>query len=247
MNHLQALVNNELWFSLGSAFNDPFDSKPPLFLASTDSLTKFIKSKTKTGIFFTEEEIVNHSNHLLEQYKNGEPIKALFDDLASPIMSVSANTFILCFSKTYKNPLTWSHYSNSHSGFCIRYDLEKLLPNLILITHGAVNYDNQIKDIFRDLDLDKSQEFVLSILMQKSVDWSYEEEYRFILKDDSNSINNAFKCINHNKNAVDGIFFGLQSSERDRNFLINSLAGREIEYFYMNKSTSKFELFETPI
>jgi hypothetical protein len=47
INHIRALVNNELWFSVGREFNDPFDCRPPLEIATTNSMIKFIQNKTK--------------------------------------------------------------------------------------------------------------------------------------------------------------------------------------------------------
>ncbi len=84
-------------------------------MASTESLMDFVKNKTIIGKDMSEGELLNFSNSLLQQYSNDEPIKFLFDDLAKPIVGMVSHAFILCFSKTYKNPLMWSHYSNSHS------------------------------------------------------------------------------------------------------------------------------------
>lgn len=34
---------------------------------------------------------------------------------------------IFSLSKRYDDELLWAHYSNSHKGFCIEYDLDQLL------------------------------------------------------------------------------------------------------------------------
>ncbi len=55
---------------------------------------------------------------------------------------------------------------------------------------------------------DQSLELMFSILMQKSKDWNYEEEYRFILEEHADSKNSQYKCVNHSEDAIDGVFLG---------------------------------------
>lgn len=53
---------------------------------------------------------------------------------------------ILCFSKTWKNPVLWGHYADKHKGICLGFEVD----NSIL---GKVNYVDSrppCPDVFDD-------------------------------------------------------------------------------------------------
>ena len=74
----------------------------------------------------------------------------------------------------------WSHYSNSHSGFCVGFNSEKIIDKKYFSKCSKVDYSmsypkiNPIKWNENDMDTD----FVESSTKYKS--WEYEEEVRFI-------------------------------------------------------------------
>lgn len=84
---------------------------------------------------------------------------------------------LLCFSRTWRNPVLWSHYADKHKGIClgfavpsnclldVRYAADRLPTNISTkLTAGA-------------LDLDDMKE----ILRTKFKSWEYEEESRVFL------------------------------------------------------------------
>ncbi len=254
LNHIQAITNNELWFSVGSTFNDPFDSQPPMALYSTDSLFESMRRNAK---FDAMNDLVLRAwaEAFLNTPKRSEA--NVWDVIEKSIVRWSTGSFIHCLSRTNENILMWSHYANFHKGFCVRYKLDKLLSNLDLLTHGPVQCENESKDILKMLDVNtfldvdarynqKIKEIVISILMQKAKDWEYEEEYRIILNELSASANELSKCVVHSTDAIDGIFFGVNSTERDRAFLKDSLKDRDIEFYAMKKHELDFKLVPHP-
>ena len=110
--------------------------------------------------------------------------------------------YITCFTENLDATLMWAHYANSHKGFCLEYNWkERLLsqPSGFLIDNKAylcpVKYsdkrfdatsyiytilDNYIKEqtgvdfelYFRDILTS------IKALLTKSIDWSYEKEWR---------------------------------------------------------------------
>lgn len=77
---------------------------------------------------------------------------------------------LLCFSKTWSNPLLWSHYGQRHCGLCLGFDLpdETVVP----VTYQ----DSRI-----EVDIDAlNEDTILRFLSSKFSDWSYEEEVRII-------------------------------------------------------------------
>lgn len=70
---------------------------------------------------------------------------------------------IICFSKSYKNPLMWGHYSENHKGLCLGFEIqENELKYVEYIQHREVKND-----------------IGLNI---KSKDWKYEKEVRLWVK-----------------------------------------------------------------
>ena len=92
---------------------------------------------------------------------------------------------IFSLSQSYQDELLWAHYAYSHQGFCIEYDLDKL------VNSGAgdwysfpVKYDEEppkldIQDL-TSLSNDRGKNFVQKMTGYKSTRWSYEREIRVI-------------------------------------------------------------------
>lgn len=49
---------------------------------------------------------------------------------------------IACFSETNLDNLMWSHYANSHTGFCIEYDIKSVIHNCSEACQNIVNCSN---------------------------------------------------------------------------------------------------------
>lgn len=108
-----------------------------------------------------------------------DPFEFLGMDLSDPEFrravkdakkQLSKSKGVLCFSKTWTNPVQWSHYANNHKGICLGFDVPE--ENLY-----KVNY---VKErLSHNGEIDKS--FMIKSLTTKFNHWSYEEEYRAFL------------------------------------------------------------------
>ena len=90
---------------------------------------------------------------------------------------------IICFSKTWKNPLVWSHYADNHKGICLGFEIEE--DSVV-----KIDYVREPR-ILTESDLDGKNSKVKSsnILNTKYINWAYEKEYRtFIRHKDCNKI-----------------------------------------------------------
>ncbi|WP_394199352.1 DUF2971 domain-containing protein [Litoreibacter albidus] len=88
---------------------------------------------------------------------------------------VSQENGIISFSKSWKQPLMWAHYADSHKGIAIGFDV----PDHLLFKIDYVK--NRIKP---HADVDHSQSamehLVHKLLRTKHKEWSYEDEYRLV-------------------------------------------------------------------
>ncbi len=108
-----------------------------------------------------------------------DPFELLSINLSDPLLrravnetkvTLSKNRGILCFSKSWRNPVQWAHYSNKHQGICIGFDV----PDRHLV---KVNYvRNRLKP---ENVID--EQFMLKLLSTKFSHWRYEQEYRVFI------------------------------------------------------------------
>ena len=77
---------------------------------------------------------------------------------------------LLCFSRTWHNPVLWAHYSESHRGLCLGFEIPEGGPT----NRRNVEYVDQLIKLPDNLDL----EFAEGLLFSKYAHWGYEDEVR---------------------------------------------------------------------
>lgn len=99
------------------------------------------------------------------------------------------NKAIICFCEENDNMLMWSHYADFHKGFCVGYNLDsigQLLNKDVKIKRFQnVSYTNSINIDWEALQDSSNEAYwceLSKLLTTKSVDWSYEKEWRIILE-----------------------------------------------------------------
>ena len=80
---------------------------------------------------------------------------------------LSTTKGILCFSKTWTNPVLWGHYADKHRGICLGFEV----PSSVL--HKVEYVDSRFP---RPDVLDEA--FMQKLLFTKFSHWQYEQEYR---------------------------------------------------------------------
>lgn len=80
---------------------------------------------------------------------------------------------LLCFSKSWQNPVLWSHYGARHSGMCLGFDIAPAFVKPI-----AYLPDRIIAAVENDTGFTPEEELVEQLLFTKFKHWSYEEELR---------------------------------------------------------------------
>lgn len=82
---------------------------------------------------------------------------------------------LFCVTPVCDNMLMWAHYSNSHKGFCVGFDSERLFEN-VLGRGGYINYTENYPEISPLLE--DAFEIFIHKTNTKAKFWSYEVEYR---------------------------------------------------------------------
>ena len=146
---------------------------------------------------------------------------------------------VIPFSKRWDNILMWSHYANHHKGFCTGFNHEKFISSGLFKHLIKVKYSNKFSNLNPLKDGIYKAKKSIDV---KSKDWHYEKEYRFfkftfpdILKDDDRKI----KILD---NFFTEIIIGLNTSENDKETLIDIGRQKKINVYEIVKVPFKFKI-----
>lgn len=84
---------------------------------------------------------------------------------------------LLCFTKTWQNPVMWAHYGDRHYGLCLGFDIQDDLAEEVKYRKTRMKYI---------LDVNKPQfgignQDIRQTILTKFADWEYEQECRILL------------------------------------------------------------------
>ena len=134
-----------------------------------------------------------------------EDVQRLIDEMDSKLAEKMKNLFLVgCLCTSYKNRLMWSHYADSHKGFCIEYDfsepedeiLSKLpLPVVYSENRPLVPWKAAIDNSVENME-EAYAEIVMGLLT-KDKEWEYENEWRILIgaTEDSELVMPKVSCI----------------------------------------------------
>lgn len=84
---------------------------------------------------------------------------------------------LICFSRTWSNPLLWGHYAAKHSGICLGFDVEdhRVEPVIYAKEPMKIPVDPKTGEPKFSVDI------VNRLKRTKFADWKYEDEVRLFL------------------------------------------------------------------
>lgn len=180
---------------------------------------------------------------------------------------------IACFSADWNfggvcnKLLLWAHYTQSHQGFCVEYDISELqkrnnehvekniLYSQLILGLFPVSYNNKRVQISKTIverhyldKIDSSDEKTIQricfrSILSKSLSWNYEKEWRLIVD------NKTAKYYNNRISFpfIKAIYIGCNASEK----LIRNLSeiGKDlnVKVYRMHMSVDDYSLYYTPI
>ncbi len=139
------------------------------------------------------------------------------------------------------NVLMWSHYANSHKGFCVKYEFDRSLFDII-----ANKAENKILLVDRityseSIDL-KEEPSIRKALLEKSDFWKYEQEMRVLLFDYSG--NDIEFPIVECRGAAKAIYLGTKCSDVNRRAMEKAIGDKNIPLFQMSVDETKLTRFK---
>lgn len=146
---------------------------------------------------------------------------------------IDQNFYIGCLSEDHNNVLMWSHYAESHTGFCIEYDFNRInLSEEQLLILPALYTDERspfpfgiTSGMIVDEQSTLKYEFILSLLMKDSA-WSYEKEWRILR---SKAPNNEVVSLP----IVSGVYLGANCTQENKDKILSITHTLQIPAYQM--------------
>ncbi|WP_266181905.1 DUF2971 domain-containing protein [Dyella humicola] len=85
---------------------------------------------------------------------------------------------LICFSRTWRDPVQWSHYADHHKGICLGFDVPPHLPVQVNYVRSRSPIPIAPHEINLDPDDPVLTEIFKSAMRTKFAHWSYEDEFR---------------------------------------------------------------------
>jgi hypothetical protein len=174
------ILNNQIWVSNPTEFNDPFDCKLQILPFENEKEKRILVEK------LIEWEAIQQKDKKKFLESDIEEFNSIIESLINVHNSMGIACF--CIDKKHKrneNLLLWSHYADSHKGVRLKFDILddilymfelKYLRNPILNLR-KVNY---IKEYLILNYIKDSVDLSIKLLSTKSECWDYENEARII-------------------------------------------------------------------
>lgn len=183
----ELLTNKEFYLATREELNDPFDLSVSI---NKDVFQKFYIEKYP---YFKSDALHLQNTTDLFEYFRIKDKSEYTRRLKEVVPDEYWKNRTTCFTEQANNSLMWSHYTDNHTGVCIKFDLSKdeELKNALT----PIKYLKRIPEIKQTADFRKH-------LYLKENSWSSEMEWRIV----SDKIKFPFKM-----EAINEIVFGLNT------------------------------------
>ena len=246
---MENLINNKMWLSHPSTFNDPFDSQPTY---KPITLEDWEKVNLKKSMHWPKEKIPEFN-----------------EDAERELKTVFNKFFITCFSNSEdedRDILMWSHYANAHKGFCVKYKVLQVVKHHTIVDKSSQNDSVMLEmkaveyakkspvyspaDHALNSENDKDEEklikeAVIKTLKTKFEVWEYEKEYRIVYHPSKKELADQTcllgKLIDFPEDMLDieGITFGCKCPDASKE-AIKEIIKNKWPYAEFRKCTQNF-------
>jgi Protein of unknown function (DUF2971) len=195
------------WFSSPTNLNDPSECRPTFnFDAQPGQIKAFLASSAKPFYpLLSDEDIELKTEKLLRaQFDQKTGFwNSLKEDFHTKI---STEIGIFCMSRVPDSVLMWTHYANSHRGYCLQF----------CATPGSGIFGSALPVIYSDSYPEvrffaaDDEEQVERMLLTKYLGWSYEQEWRVIDHE------NGPGAQKFTPELLTAVIFGVRMSDEDK-------------------------------
>jgi Protein of unknown function (DUF2971) len=271
---LDGLRKNKVWYSSPDTFNDVFDCRFNL-VGTSPTQNPSMLPKLFEGLTVEWLDLVPDPDGGPGTLKEGsadalsvigtEQFQAVADEKLTPLLvdqfnSAIRNVGVHCLSETENSLLMWSHYADQHKGLCLTVSLKEAFVKQKGFTAKKVRYTTHYPEVSAVDFLADSHKVVDTVLLTKSIEWAYENEWRvvtpFTFRLTGSCIQNS---LYESPYDIVAITFGSRMEPVQMRAIIEAAethAVSELKYFVADPNPEKFaistrvisreEIFEDP-
>jgi len=238
-------------------FNDPFDSQIEIQHDINskeelmDQMIGNICEKFKPMLLNKNPEEAKHLvlKEILQDNEyvdnNHTKFNEFYTEINEKMIEVLEGERLFCVSLVNDNLLMWSHYANDHQGAVIKL---KCVPEKLsaLCAAKPVIYTDKIPLLTTAHLIDGTEKilkYILDeVLLTKSLDWKYEQEWRVSLLCQNKSENFDLRSIFEEE--LDSIYLGCRMNPQDKDEIISIIKNKRknVKTFEAEKDKNNFKL-----
>lgn len=171
----QTIVENKVYFSSPSKFNDPFDCRVHMTFGGSDQDWKDylveLFEKNRPGLNYQQRQAEAHRIVKIEQrHRNPQVLRNMIGDLQQDVYNIG----VFSLSARCDDILMWSYYAENHTGLCLGF-LHRVGP---LGSAVPVEYSSTFPQV--DCLKDDRRRQMEANLLTKAAQWQHEDEWRVI-------------------------------------------------------------------
>jgi hypothetical protein len=165
------LGRHRIYCSNPNDFNDPWDCKPYFDANLLDDPAK----RALVAEFFISQRKGGAELESMDRRLRTDPttLKLFVDQFSKHYLTVIPSKWaVYCLTPDPCSTLMWSHYSRNHRGVCLEFGVD----------HSKFAYavGVQYQEEYPPFSLHDPESYRSTMLLTKSDDWAYEQEYRLI-------------------------------------------------------------------
>jgi len=184
----ETLLEQRIWYSKMSAFNDPFEGKYDIQKGLSVHAAIALAAKYKADCDWHEVEEYIRSRVLLPG-RNSLVLRNEFETVVRQQVDLAQeqirNLGVLSLSMVPDSILLWSHYADEHKGICIEFERNIDEDSGILENSRPVIYSDMYPTPSVDQLVLDPRALTNKVVYTKSHHWAYEKEWR-LWKDKGN-------------------------------------------------------------
>lgn len=221
------LESNQIYCPSPSTFNDPWDCKPHFNTEILQDPTERCRhSDWAVDLCNRRTNMSAAELERMRQALQQEPARAagMLNQISSELApEINRRYRVYCMGPDVDNLLMWAHYSDSHRGICLEFDLQ----NDVLCAALKCEYS----DRFPLTKLrDDSEAALLGVLLAKSSAWAYEHEFRLVAQERGEAVRGVDTLLTDNsllqlpQGALRSVIVGCQSEQDKIRALVHEVA-----------------------
>lgn len=187
-----------------------------------------------------DDSIFESQLSLFRKLGAGESVNLVEKSFRDLYYSIRASG-IYSLSKIINNELMWAYYASGHTGYAIIFDTDILARSFENGKWGGMyeldmSYSSKPPrfDITK-IDRNETKKALSCFVGTKSKAWGHEAEHRLVF-------DKGGKKLRIDYRALKGFVFGCRMSDEDIDYVMNTFAGRDFEYYKVNLANDSYKL-----